>query len=36
MSQFLKFILKRRILPVIFKETFSVVLLIQTLAFFFL
>lgn len=34
MSQFLPFVLKRKILPVVFKETFSVVSLIKTLALF--
>lgn len=35
MSQFLQFVLKRKILPVVFKETFSIVSLMKTLALFF-
>lgn len=35
MSQFLQFVLRRKILPVVFKETFSIVSLIKTLALFF-
>lgn len=34
MSQFLQFVLKRKILPVVFKETFSTVSLMKTLALF--
>lgn len=36
MSQFLPFVLKRKILPVVFKETFSIVFLRKTLVLFFL